>query len=148
MSSSKVRDKHEITFKTRDGILYRLYESNNSRALNQVVVPQPLRERVMDVAHDSIMGGHMGLQKTLDKITNNFYWPGIHGDVTRFCRSCDICQKNIQKGRVPKVPLESMPLIDTPFKRVAVDLIGPIHPPSEQGHRYILTLVDRYRDSC
>ena len=43
-----------------------------------------------------------------------------------------------------------MPLIDTPFKRVAVDLIGPIHPPSEQGHRYILTLVDyatRYPDA-
>ena len=35
-----------------------------------------------------------------------------------------------------------MPLVDQPFKRVAVDLIGPIHPPSEKGHRYILTLVD------
>ena len=35
-----------------------------------------------------------------------------------------------------------MPLVDQPFKRVAVDLIGPIHPPSEEGHRYILTLVN------
>ena len=35
-----------------------------------------------------------------------------------------------------------MPLIDTPFKRVAIDLIGMINPPSEAGHRYILTLVD------
>ncbi|XP_043212021.1 uncharacterized protein LOC122376289 [Amphibalanus amphitrite] len=26
--------------------------------------------------------------------------------------------------------------------RVALDLNGPIHPPSEEGHRYILTLVD------
>ena len=34
-----------------------------------------------------------------------------------------------------------MPLIDKPFKRVAIDLVGPISPPSE-GHRYILTLVD------
>jgi hypothetical protein len=43
-----------------------------------------------------------------------------------------------------------MPLIDTPFKRVQADLIGPIRPPSEQGHRYILTLVDyttRYPDA-
>ena len=29
-----------------------------------------------------------------------------------------------------------------PFKRVAIDLVGPISPPSEEGHRYILTLVD------
>ena len=34
------------------------------------------------------------------------------------------------------------PLIGTPFKRVAVDIVGPIAPPSEAGHRYILTLVD------
>ena len=34
-----------------------------------------------------------------------------------------------------------MPLIDEPFKRVAINLVGPIGPPSEDGHRYILTLV-------
>ena len=46
------------------------------------------------------------------------------------------------KGSVPKVPLQKMPLIDKPFKRVAIDLVGPIRLPSEEGHRYILTLVD------
>ena len=35
-----------------------------------------------------------------------------------------------------------MPLIDKPFKRVAIDLVGPISPTSEEGHRYIITLVD------
>ena len=35
-----------------------------------------------------------------------------------------------------------MPIVDTPFEQVAVDLIGPINPPSSEGHRYILTLVD------
>ena len=29
-----------------------------------------------------------------------------------------------------------------PFRRVTVDLVGPFSPPSEKGHRYILTLVD------
>ena len=64
------------------------------------------------------------------------------GDVARFCRSCDICQRTISKGRIPKVPLPKMPMIDQPFKKVAVDLVGPISPPSENGHQYILTLVD------
>ena len=36
-----------------------------------------------------------------------------------------------------------MPLTDTPFKRVAVDIVGTIAPPSEAEHRYILTLVDQ-----
>jgi len=34
-----------------------------------------------------------------------------------------------------------MPVIDTPFDRVAVDL-GPIFPATEKGYKYILTMVD------
>ena len=86
----------------------------------------------MEKAHGSIMGGHLGITNTTDKIQSAFYWPGIQGDVARFCKSCDVCQ----------MPLQKMPLIDKPFKRVAIDLVGPISPPSEEGHMYILTLVD------
>ena len=35
-----------------------------------------------------------------------------------------------------------LPVIDTPFKSVAVNLVGSIYPPSDSGYRYILTLVD------
>ena len=90
------------------------------------------------------------MKKTTDKIISSFYWPGIHGDVTRFCQSCDVCQRGVAKRSVSKVPIKNMPLIDTHFKRVAVDLVGPIHPPSESGQRYTLTLVDyatRYPDA-
>ena len=33
-------------------------------------------------------------------------------------------------------------MIDTPFRRVAIDLVGPIIPASKGVHRYILTMVD------
>ena len=51
-------------------------------------------------------------------------------------------RKHIQKEEFLRYQLGEMPLIDTPFARVAVDLVGPIHPPSEKGNRFILTLVD------
>ncbi len=35
-----------------------------------------------------------------------------------------------------------MPLIEIPFQRVAVDLIGPLEPRTAKGSKYILTLVD------
>ncbi|RUS77740.1 hypothetical protein EGW08_014499 [Elysia chlorotica] len=50
--------------------------------------------------------------------------------------------KTINKGAIPRAPLQNIPVVDVPFKRVAVDLVGPIDPTSEDGHRYILTLVD------
>ena len=45
----------------------------------------------MGVAHDSLFGGHLGVKKTEDRIQTNFFWPGLHEDVTSFCRSCDVC---------------------------------------------------------
>ena len=43
---------------------------------------------------------------------------------------------------VTRVPMERMPLIETPFERVAVDIVGPIQPVSDSKNRYILTLMD------
>ena len=140
-----VRGQAEISFEVKGGVLYRVYKHpymNSGKPLKQVMVPVQLRSRIMELAHGSLMGGHMGIKKTADKIQSAFYWPGIQGDVTRYCKSCDVCEKTVNKGSVPKVPLEKMPLIDKPFKRVAIDLVGPIGPPSEDGYRYILTLVD------
>ena len=141
----KVKGEQEVSFEVKDGVLYRSYKHpyvNGGKPIRQVMVPTPLRRQLMEVAHEFILGGHMGVKKTTDKPQKAFYWPGIQGDVCRHCRSCDICQKTVKKGLVPKVPLQKMPLIDMPFKRVAIDLIGPISLPSEEGHRYILTLVD------
>jgi len=94
------------------------------------------------MAHDAVMSGHQGQKKTNDRICREFWLPGFGIDVTRFCRSCDICQRTIAKGRVPCVPLRKMPIIDTPFERVAVDLVGPIFPATKRGHKYILTMMD------
>ncbi|XP_060070207.1 uncharacterized protein LOC132550192 [Ylistrum balloti] len=129
----------------RKGILYRRFKSEKfagGKEFKQVVVPDKLRVRVMKMAHESILAGHLGIRRTVQRVLTEFFWPGLQADVTRFCRSCDICQRTFPKGRVPKAPLGSMPLIDTPFKRVAVDLVGPLDPPTQRKNRYILTVVD------
>ena len=138
------RGDYEIKYERRRGVLYRIRKRVDGlgECSKQIMVPKTLRRKVMEVAHDSIFGGHRGIKKTKDRIQTNFYWPGMQGDITSFCRSCDVCQKTTAKGSVPRVPLGDMPLIDMPFRRVALDLVGPISPPSEKGHRYILTLVD------
>ena len=84
----------------------------------------------------------MAIRKTTDKTLSQIYWPHVRRDVRNYCKSCDTCQKTIPKGRVGKLPLGKMPLIDTPFIRIAIDLIDPIHPPTEEGHRFVLTVVE------
>ena len=135
----------EVKYVVRKKILYREYcspRADNKKMFRQVCIPSKYRNQVMKIAHEGILSGHMGIKRTREKILSQFYWPGISGDVERYCKSCDICQKTFPKGKVSKVPLGEMPLIKTPFDRVAVDLVGPIAPVTEKGNRYILTLVD------
>jgi len=79
----------------------------------------------MRLAHGPIMGSHRGIKKMADKIQNAFFGPGIQGEMTRYCKSCDVCQQAVNNGSVPKGSLEKIPLIDKPFKRVAIDPVGP-----------------------
>ncbi|XP_046545517.1 uncharacterized protein LOC124255665 [Haliotis rubra] len=138
----KMTEKGVSRYFSENEMLYREYVSHDGLAVVQAVVPTELRSEVMKVCHESLMGGHMGVKKTLDRVISQFYWPGVQGDVRRHCLSCDVCQRTIPKGKVGKVPLGQMPLISTPFERIAVDLIGPLYPVTDRGNRYILTVVD------
>jgi len=133
--------KGVIRFEEQRGILLRTYTENNT-TFSQVCVPLSLRVEVLRLAHDTPMGGHLGTGKTKDRVWRDFYWPGIGVEVRRYVRSCDRCQRAQPKGRTGKVPLAVMPLVDQPFERVGVDLVGPMMPASQDGHRYILVMVD------
>ena len=75
--------------------------------------------------NEPVLIGHLGAKKTEVRILPNIFWPGLHQGVIRCCHSCDVCKRTVKKGSVKKVPLGSMLLIDTPFRRVAVVIIGP-----------------------
>lgn len=137
-------------FFQKEGLLLRKFTFPSGRYVEQLVLPKCRREDAMRAAHDCIMSGHQGAKKTTDRVMQEFYWPGMQSDIKRYVKSCDICQKTTPKGRTTKAPLGQVPIIDTPFQRVAVDLVGPISPPSERGNRYLLTMVDyatRYPDA-
>ena len=129
-------------FIIRNDVLVRL--ANRSKRckdiLEQIVLPSCLVDKVLCLAHNTVMSGHLGTRKTQLRVLNHFYWPGVYSDVSRFCRSCSVCQRS-SSGKPAKVPLITLPIIETPFQRVAVDLIGPL-PKSVKGNRYALVSVD------
>ena len=42
----------------------------------QLVLPSQLVPVVLEGLHSSLVGGHMGVKKTLDKVRCRFYWVG------------------------------------------------------------------------
>ena len=69
----------------KNGFLYRMRQ-NEGRIVTQLAVPQQLREKVLQLGHDCIMSGHQGIKRTYERVVAHFFWPGIHGDVVRYCR--------------------------------------------------------------
>ena len=95
-----IRKNYVGEFYKKNGLLYRKHqETKTGRSFNQLVVPKELRRQVMSVNHESAFSGHLGAKKTEVRILPNFFWPGLHQDVIRFCRSCDVCQRTVKRGR-------------------------------------------------
>ncbi|XP_063044707.1 uncharacterized protein LOC134438913 [Engraulis encrasicolus] len=126
-------------FAVNRGLLYRVVKENNE-VHEQLLVPQPYRDTVLNLAHTHPLGAHLGVEKTTERIVQRFFWPGIHKEVENYCRSCQDCQLRAPKPsyRNPLIPL---PVIETPFERIGLDIVGPL-PRSSRGHQYILVILD------
>ena len=57
-----------VRFEKRKDLLYRIYQSPCRNEVSQLVVPANLRKSVLGLAHESIMSGHEGINKTVDRI--------------------------------------------------------------------------------
>lgn len=69
------------------------------------MVPSECRQDILKLAHEHSWSSHLGVTKTYDRVLQHFFWPGLKGDVARFCRSCSTCQVVGNPNQV--VPLKS-----------------------------------------
>ena len=127
----------------RNGLLYHQAPAGNGNeveGVEQLVLPRQCRKTVLTTAHSIPLAGHLGKRKTADRILQRFYWPGVHNDVVTFCKSCIECQK-LGRQKVGRAPLVPLPVIQEPFTRIAMDIVGPL-PRSSRGNRYVLVVCD------
>ncbi|CAG2254786.1 unnamed protein product [Mytilus edulis] len=97
------------------------------------------------MCHDH--SGHQGLNKTVNKITERYYWKGIVSDTKQYVQQCTICQKQNKKAKTAVPELTSVPIGRRVWGKIGIDLIGPFLTPQKQplssnGYRYVLTMVD------
>ena len=108
---------------------------------HQIVVPSSYRPHILSLAHDTPMSGHLGINKTYQRILEHFYWPNLRKDVVEFCRSCHTCQVVGKPNQtLPKAPLQPIPAFEEPFSRVIIDCVGPL-PKTKSGNQYLLTVM-------
>lgn len=59
---------------------------------NQLVVPHGLRARLLYLAHELPLLEHQAVDKTLARLPQRFYWPGIPVHMAKHCATCLECQ--------------------------------------------------------
>lgn len=122
--------------------LYREYVDQNDRVHYQFIVPKSERKDVLKRNHDEIFSGHLGVEKTTERIVRKFYWYRQLNDIVEYVRSCDICQQT-------KIPVHYntaslQPLLPTrPFELVTTDIMGPITK-TKSGNLYVLVAIDHF----
>ena len=132
-----------VGFFKRDGLIYRKWippGRGEEMSIEQLVLPKECRKAVLEVAHEIPLAGHLGKEKTRQRILQRFYWPTVFKDVENFCKSCVICQKTANR-KAPKAPMIPLPIISEPFSRIAMDIVGPL-PRSRAGNKYVLVICD------
>jgi len=137
------RDDSKAQSVIKRGLLHRLYMAGpDSNVLKQVCVPQLLVDKVIRIAHETLLSGHQGIKRTTEKILREFYFPLLATKVKRFVKSCDLCQRCSNKNVGCMAPIQSMPISSQVFETVYIDVVGEIIPNSAEGHKYILTMID------
>ena len=132
----KRAEKGDEEFKIVNNVLCKI----NSSSYERICIPKKLRIDILRLGHDNVLGGgHLGIKKTINRITKEFYWPNIYKEVKKYCLACAICQKHGPKPA--KAPLQPIPVTPVPFNMVGIDLIGPIvRSTGKKG--YVLSMID------
>ena len=135
-------DGTEARYFEQKGLLWRRWndQTHSEEEVRQLVLPTQCRKAVLQLAHEIPLSGHLGKKKILQRVLQRFYWPSVCRDVANWCRSCAACQKTAQKRHRP-APLVPLPIIEEPFARIAMDIVGPL-PRSRSGNKIILVVCD------
>jgi len=68
----------------------------------RIYVPEgELRGKVIQLHHDTPIGGHGGRWKTTELVMRNYWWPGVTKEVGRYVDGCDACQRYKNRSEAP-----------------------------------------------
>ena len=102
----------------------------------KLVVPRVLKD-----AHCEMTAGNLGIEKTYERIAQEYYWPGVWHDVYQFVQKCDDCQR-YQPDQTVSKGLMGDRVIESPWAVVASDLMD--FPQNKGQYKYVVVFQDLF----
>ncbi|GBC28384.2 uncharacterized protein K02A2.6-like [Rhizophagus irregularis DAOM 181602=DAOM 197198] len=79
----------ENKYELKEGILYRVKGQNKFRVIRDYEY-----EGLMYMMHDNELSGHFGVEATLDRIKENYWWKNMKEDVEEYVKTLERCGIN------------------------------------------------------
>ena len=117
-------------------------ESPLIKDLILVYVPECLRNKLIQTAHDDALSGHFGVNKVWMKLKNKYYWPGMRGDIAKYVGSCVACQARAHSNRKPYGYLQNI-VVSQIFHVVAIDFVENLNR-TQRGNEHIVVAIDLF----
>lgn len=108
----------------------------------KLVLPLNLRGEALREAHNAPQSGHLGVDKTFQRLAVAYYWPKMFRDVAGYVKRCDVCQRTKVEQSSP-AGLMGRRIVEGPWTVVAADIMGPF-PKSKAGFAYVLVVQDLF----
>lgn len=131
-------------FVLEDGLLYCL-KGNKGVSRKRLYIPDSdaLRTLLLAEAHDTETSGHLGRNKTFERLAASYYWPNMISTVHHYCKTCPACQRNKASSLKQPGLLQPLPIPERSWSSVSMDLIVSL-PLTKAGNDAIVVFVDRF----
>ena len=127
----------------QNGLLVRKLDNFEDDSVSyQAIVPRNSRRDVLKHSHDMRTAGHLGGKKTLSRVRQMFYWPGLQSDVRSYVAGCEACTKRKEPNPTKRAPMQIV-RSGYPMERLAIDILGEL-PLTHNGNKYILVISDYF----
>ncbi|KAJ9513207.1 hypothetical protein QJQ45_029305 [Haematococcus lacustris] len=143
---SKKLSSAEVNYTTAD--LSSMYQDTHGlwrlTGKDKVVVPNDseLRNHILHEMHDAVYSGHVGINKTLERVSRVFWWNTMRDDVRYYVSTCDACQRDKASSLKPGGLLNPLSIPDYRWESVSMDFITKL-PSGSHGYDAICVFVDR-----
>jgi len=90
---------------------------------DQVYVPAAYRKTIIKANHDSEYAGHLGIDKTTDLVSRNFYWPKMRNDISGYVKACIICTAKKDSRHKGYGTAVRAPIAEMPWQEIQIDFL-------------------------
>lgn len=149
LNAKKIENLNEyqsdIKFYVIKGILYKFMPINDKidQKCLKICVSVEYRQEILKAMHDDLQAAHNGYWKMVNRIKENYHWPGLYQDVLDYVTKCERCKMAKAHTTSMTIPIGNYREAIQPWRSISCDFVGPL-PTSTQRNRYLCVVIDNF----